>query len=600
MGLIDGKCDVCENKLTRYFQDEKGKCYCSEKCYQTTWHKCSVCRKPMKEWTETEDGNKYCSEECYQTTWHKCSVCIKPMKEWTETEDGNKYCSEACFEASLDTCRTCNKPLREWILSEGEKFCSDNCFLESCPSCAVCGNHTDSWIESDKNLIFCSDNCRNTTLPTCNICAKRMETWLVSKDNTTYCSEECYSHTLPRCMHCCRAMNEWLVTEDGRVYCSDTCISENNIIMEKVYFFCNLTGLTTNEVERLLIKNGWSLDDAILKVDNYMQSLDGKVTTSIVVIEGIKNAGIYDKLAKNLSSYNTLRGGSAGFKGFVFEEMHAANATLKGKATEVIANNGLADFRILNPDGTYSFGQAKVGYNSGTIDWSAYKGQEIVIDKGNTKLIESARKAGMKVVESDISGQDAQSLAKTMQFESKISGKSNAPITANLHSYHQAGINSAKSGAAFGAGFSIGSNIVDVATGDSSVGEASATIAKDTATAAVTSYVVGAGTTALANTTIGGAVISGATAAGAALAGTSVGAATIAAGIAVSGAATVVGGAIASTAVGATVIGGATAAATVLGTTAIGATIVAAAPLVAAGAVIGGIFKIGKKVFGRR
>lgn len=431
-----------------------------------------------------------------------------------------------------------------------------------------------------------------------------MEKWLVSKDNKTYCSEECYSHALPRCMHCGRGMREWIITNDGRIYCSDNCISESNIVMEKVNIFCNMTGLTINEVEILLVKNAWSLDDAILNVDNYMQSLGGKITASKVVVDGIKNAGIYDKLAKNLSSYNTMRGGQAGFKGFVFEDMHAANASLKGTATDVIANNGLADFRILNSDGTYSFGQAKVGYNSSKIDWSAYKGQEIVIDKGNTKLIESARKAGMNVIESDISNADAQRLAKAMQFESKITGKPNAPITANLHSYHQAGINSAKNGAAFGAGFSIGSNIVDLATGDKSVGEASVAIAKDTAVATVGSYVVGAGTTALANTAVGGAVISGATAAGTAIAGTSVGAATIAAGTAITtaagGAAAAVGGAVASTTVGATVVGGATAAATALGATAAGATIVAAAPLVAAGAVVGGVFAVGKKIFGRR
>ncbi|MCC2463017.1 hypothetical protein LKL90_21840 [Bacillus mobilis] len=374
--------------------------------------------------------------------------------------------------------------------------------------------------------------------------------------------------------------------------------------MEKVNRFCNMTGLTTSEVERLLVENRWNLDEAIIKVDNYMESLNGKVTTSKVVVDGIKNAGIYDKLAQNLSSYNTMRGGKAGFKGFVFEDMHAASASLKGKTTEVIANNGLADFRILNTDGTYSLGQAKLGYNSGNIDWSPYKGQEIVIDKGNTKLIESARKSGMNVVESDISKVDAERLAQTMQFESKITGKPNAPLTANLHSYHQAGINSVKNGAAFGAGFSIGSNIVDVATGDKSIGEASVTIAKDTVTAGVGSYVIGAGTAAVANTAVGGTVISGATAAGAAIAGTSVGSAAIAAGTAVtaatSGAAAAVVGAIASTTVGATVVGGATAAATALGATAVGATIVAAAPLVAAGAAIGGVFKIGKKLFGGR
>lgn len=526
------------------------------------------------------------------------------MKEWTETKEGKKYCSEKCYETTLDRCKICGKPLKHWIESEGHKFCTEECFLKSCPTCSVCGKNTESWIESDKGEIYCSHKCRELTLPTCNVCGKHMESWLVSNDNKTYCSEKCYSNVLPKCVHCGKAMKEWLVTEDGRVYCSNTCISESNKIMEKVNVFSNITGLTVNDIENVLIKNNWSLDEAIINVDNYMQSLDGKVAVSKVAIDGINNAGIYKKLANNLSNYNTMRGGTGGFKGFVFEEMHAANASVKGQLTEVIANNGPADFLIKNIDGTYSYGQAKIGYNSTKIDWAAYKGQDIIIDKGNTKLIESARKAGMNVIESDVSKAEAQRLARTMQVESKITGKPNAAITANLHSYHQAGINSAKTGAAFGAGFSIGSNIVDLATGDKTVGEASVVIAKDTATAAVGSYVVGVGATAIANTTIGGAVISGATSAGTALAGTTVGATAITAGTTVtavaSGAAATVGGAIASTTVGAAVAGGVTAATTALGSTAVGATLVAAAPLVAAGAVIGGVFTIGKKLFGRR
>jgi hypothetical protein len=42
------------------------------------------------------------------------------------------------------------------------------------------------------------------------------------------------------------------------------------------------------------------------------------------------------------------------------------------------------------------------------------------------------------------------------KFETKLTGKPNAPITANLHSYHQAGINSAKSGATAAVGAVIG------------------------------------------------------------------------------------------------------------------------------------------------
>ena len=561
MGLSDGRCDICGSKLTSYLQDEKGRCYCSESCYEKSlpkcticnrpmrqwteaqdgkkycseecykesWHKCSICNKPMKEWTETEDGKRYCSEECYRKTWHICTVCGKPMKEWTETEDGKKFCSEECYSKTWHKCSVCGKSMKEWVESEdGSKYCSEECFLEACPKCTVCGKHTDSWIENDKGEIFCSSECRTKTLPLCSICGKPMENWLVSQDGRLYCSEECYSHTLPRCLHCGKVMKEWLVLEDGRVYCSDNCASESSI-MDRADMFRSMTGLTTDELEGLLVRNNWSLDEAIKNVDDYIQSLNGGVTASKVIVDGINNAGIYDKLAKNLANYNTMRGGKAGFKGYVFEDLHAAKATLGGIPTEVIGNNGPFDFKILNSDGTYSWGQAKVGYSSTNINWSDYKGQKIVIDKGNTQLIENARKAGMDVIESSVSEADAKNLAKAMQFEGKINGSKRAPIISNAYSYHQAGLNSAKTGAAFGAGFSIGANIVDLATGEKSIGEAGIAIAKDTATAAVGSYVVGAGTAVVANTAVGGAIISGATAAGTAIAGTTMGAATIAA-----------------------------------------------------------------------
>lgn len=391
-------------------------------------------------------------------------------------------------------------------------------------------------------------------------------------------------------------MREWIIRSDGNIFCSNTCIEENIITLNKVNMLKDLMELSDDDIYSLVNENNWSIDEAINGIDIFIDSLNRNIAPPIAISQGIKNAGIYNKLANNLSSYNTMRGGRGGFKGFIFEDMHAANATINGKITEVIANNGLADFRILNPDGSYSLAQAKVGYSSSKIDWSPYMGQEIVIDKGNTKLIESARNAGLKVVESDISKADAQRLAKAMQLESKITGKPNAPIMGTTYAYHQAGLNSLKSGATIGCGFSIGSNLVDLACGDITAGEATVAIAKDTAIAAASSYAIGVGTAAIANTAVGGAI----TAAGTALAGTSVGAATIVTGAAVtatlSGATATVGGAIASTAAGAAVTSGIAATGAVLGTTALGAAAVAAAPVLVGSAVVGGIFKIGKKL----
>lgn len=591
MGLNNGKCDICGKKLSRYIQDESGNCYCSEECYESTLPKCAVCGKPMKQWTESEDGKKYCSQECYKQSWNKCELCDKPMDHWIESEYGKKYCSNECYKQSWNRCVVCNKPMDHWIESEdGEKYCSDECFLESCPTCIICGKHTDKWIQNDNGDIFCSKECRVETLPTCEICGSKMEEWLVSSDGKKFCSEECYADLLPKCMHCGRPMKEWIVTADGRTYCSEECCTDSDKLMSQVNTLCQMTGLSVKEIEVLLVEKSWSFKETANNIDTYMQSLNKKSTVSLSVIEALKNAKIYGKLSENLSTYNTMRGGTNGFKGFVFEELHAAESSLNGIATEVISNNGIADFQIFNPDGKITLGQAKAGYKTASVDWSKYEGLDIIIDKGNTKLIKSAKDAGMNVIESDIKNTDAITLSKKMQLESKILKNPKAPITSHLHSYHKAGAKAAKKGAAFGAGLSIGANLVNLATGDKDLGEVSADIIVDTTVATASSYVIGAGTTAIANTAIGSTVITGATAAGSAIAGTT-------AVTAVTGAASAAGAAIAGTTAATAITGAATAAATVIGSTAAGAAVVAAAPLVAAGAAVGAIFSIGKKIF---
>ncbi|HHQ5621068.1 TPA: hypothetical protein ACSRFI_004076 [Clostridioides difficile] len=371
--------------------------------------------------------------------------------------------------------------------------------------------------------------------------------------------------------------------------------SDETLANEGIKLLREKTGLTYMQISDLLDEYNGNIDLALESVEYFAKYLSGVTLANESINTSIKNAGVYNQLAENLSKYNTNRGG-ANFKGFVFEDMHAANATVNGQLTEVIANNGIADFKIISPDGKVSYGQAKVNCKTSSIDWSAYKDQTIVIDKGNQTLINRAKKAGCNVIESNISEKEAQALAKSMKLESKITGKTNATIVPKMHysgqiakQCHNSGINAAKNGAAFGSGFSIGSNLVELIDGEKELGEVAVDIAKDTVVAAGTSYVVGAATTAIASTSVGATAIGVATTATTAVTGaiTST-AAGAAAATAVTGAATAVTGAITSTAVGAAIAG-----------TAVGTAAIAAAPVVAAGAVIGGVFTLGKKIFGK-
>lgn len=429
------------------------------------------------------------------------------------------------------------------------------------------------------------------------------------------------------------------------------------IVATKAYYEVEklrlITGLTSSECDKLLQETNGDAEKAFEMIEYFMDSLAGTVVAKKAIEESIKNAGIYNKLAASLSSYNTNRGGHHGFKGFVFEELHAADATVNGRLTEVIANNGRADFRIFNPDGSITEAQAKIGYRTTSVDWSLYEGQTVVIDKGNQELINSARRAGMDVIESNISEKEAKSLAKGMKLETKLTGKEKATIVPKIHSAgkiaeqcHASGIKAAKNGAAFGAGFSIGTNVVDLIDGEKDLKEVASAVTKDTAIAAASSYVVGAATTAIGSTAAGAAITTAATAAGTAIASSAVGGAAIAAGTAVAGAATATGAAIAGTAaaagtalagtaVGTAVVGTATAAGTAIAGTAaaagtaiagsavgtaaaaagtaiagtavggaaiaagaaVTAAAVAAAPVVLTGAAIGGIVALGRKIF---
>lgn len=328
----------------------------------------------------------------------------------------------------------------------------------------------------------------------------------------------------------------------------------------------------------------------------------------------------YGRAGDGLSKLNTMRGGTKGFKGFVMEEMEAAEASARGRATHVLNNNGIADLRHVKANGTTALKQMKVGYKPGQIDFSRYKGQTIVVDKGNPHfraLKAEGAKAGVKVVEGHVTAREAKAFSDAMQWETKITGNKNAVITSTVYrgvktaaAAHRAGLAAAKTGATGGMGFSFGSNAVDVLKGRKSVGEAAVDVAADTAKAGVVSYGVGAAGSAIGSTAAGaaalktvgtvaataakapviGTAISAGSAATTAIAGAGTAAATAAAG-AMTSAVGAAGAAATSLAAG-TALSGAVAAGAGLasaGAAALGGAMIAAAPVAVPLAVVGGI-----------
>lgn len=350
----------------------------------------------------------------------------------------------------------------------------------------------------------------------------------------------------------------------------------------------------------------------------------GAASCGLAMQEAVRAADISSRFANGLENLNTARGGQKGLFGFVGEEMQAADASINGKMTYVINNNGAADLVYVGKNGHKYYQQVKLGYEKNfgqKINFVEYKGQTIVVDKGNpsfAKIKAEGAKHGVKVVEGNITKAEAQELAKYMQQETAITGAKNAFIVPKVAAAHKAGLSAGKTGALYGAGFSVGSNLVDVACGDKEIGEAAKDVAKDTAVSYATGYALGAAGSAVASTSAGAAMISGVSAAGTAVTSTTVGAAlasgATAAGATVAGAGAAATGAVvgsvaaAGSAVGSaaiaatagTAIGGAVAggvAATAAAGAAVGAAAVAAAPVVAVGAVVGGCYSLFKKLF---
>lgn len=333
-----------------------------------------------------------------------------------------------------------------------------------------------------------------------------------------------------------------------------------------------VTGLSESQCKRFMAVNHMSGDQALEAIDIFMQSLNDHVTAPVEIVSCMRNAGIYSEMAHRLNEYNVMRGGVKGYGGFVFEELHAADAAVNGADITVLGNNGIADFMVKDASGKTVYVQAKAGYNTPhQIDWSKYKNQTIVVDKGNTALANEARAAGLNVQESAVFKKQADVVARAQQWESNITGNTTAPITGTMTGAHYAGVASAKLAARVGVSMKLGESIYDVLSGDKEFSEAAADVVVDGAVLVGGAYL---GTAALT------AAGTAATAAATAFAGT-------AAGAAVTGAVTSAAAAVGSTAVGGAVLAGVGTAATAAASAA--ATIAAAPllPVVGIGAAIG-------------
>lgn len=453
----------------------------------------------------------------------------------------------------------------ELMYENSEQYCSEYCYSiahsEGEKGNATCLSHIQRKEDTEKSDVLVSANIPSVVKRTYG----GEETCVSSKTNKIIIPGG--SISVVKANHSSLSLNE-----SGSLQIE----MESSMTAEELAY---LTGLSVPECRRFMDVNHLNGDEAFEAIDIFMQSLNDNVAVPVMIAGCMYNAGIYSKMANRLASYNTMRGGVKGYGGFVFEELHAADIAAKGGNISVLGNNGIADFIVKDASGKEILVQAKAGYKPGQIEWSKYKGQTIVVDKGNTALANEARAAGLKVQESAISKKQADVTARMQQWESRITGSKTAPLTSGMASAHSAGMGSAKLAARVGVSMKLGENIYDMVSGEKTFEDAASDVMADSVIMVGGAYLSGAALTA-AGTAVG--------AAASALAGTTVGAA-------VAGAAGAAATAVGSTAVGGAVIAGAGAIATGVAT-AIGA--IASAPLLplaGAGAAIGFVAKWLKK-----
>ena len=486
----------------------------------------------------------------------KCCICGKHITNGLVDSKGNYYCSEECANMSLPKCCICGKPVRNGLIDDkGICYCSQECYTKSLPTCYVCGKYMKNWFETNDGKKVCSEECADKLREKCCICGKPIRNGLTDDKGNCYCSQECYTKSLPTCYICGKHMENWLETNNGEKYCNETCYNNHKNNKLKIEMkspmsskeLAYITGLSNEECENFMKLNKIDGDEALELIDIFMESLNNNIVAPVEVTSCLYNAGIYIKLAERLSKYNTMRGGVKGYGGFIFEELHAADVASKGANITVLNDNGIADFIVKDANGKEILVQAKAGYKPNTIDWNKYKGQTIVVDKGNSALANEAKRAGLKVQESNIFKKEADLVARTQQLESKLTGRVTAPITGTMASAHYAGLASAKLAARIGVSMKIGENIYDIISGEKSFEEAAGNIVKDSvvlvggayiggAALTITGTALGMTATAIAGTSIGAATIGTVGAATAAIGGTAVG------GMIISGVGTVAAG----------------------------------------------------------
>ena len=531
--------------------------------------------------TSKSTGNRYCDDTCFSVEWPVCSHCGRKMQKWYDAPQGDAtYCSTMCLDSEWAICCICGIPTQDWITDkENYKFCSDICYHKHWLICHTCGKEATKGVKDDEGNFYCSESCWEVSLPTCPVCGKSLVHYVEnSKNDVCYCSRECLAVAEVKAV--ATKSTDYFMA--GQLYENGVGGLEKDLSLSIEMYKISAAQGYTPAIDKLieLGESTADLDSSGVDSEASFAQVAGNVKA---VKETAKLGEVYSRLSYNLEDLETARGGIHGLKGFVAENLEAAESSSLGKVTYVIDDNHAADLVFLGKNGHKYYQQLKVGYHgkNQTFDFKKYRGQTLLVDKGNPNLArwrKEGKEFGVNVIESNITKQEAESLADWMKWETSLTKSSTATIIPKLASAHRAGMKAGagklllKNAAVARTAAIEATNVAGNVVGQTAIGKSAILVGKSTfgAGAFAVNAVERFGTVAATQ------VVGSIGAAGGALGSMAVTATT----------GTAIGGAVASSVAAASFAGAA-----------IGGAVIAAAPAVATVAAVGAVMSVGKKLW---
>ncbi len=236
-------------------------------------------------------------------------------------------------------------------------------------------------------------------------------------------------------------------------------------------------------------------------------SVKGKNSDKLVDMDAVAEvvrlskhaAEVGKRLAEEVDALNVNDETQGSLKHFICEQIAASELDGQTRHVQILDDNGFADM-IIERVAEKKFAQIQCDYRGGAVDWQLCKDLAVVyINRDNPNfdaLKTEALAHGIKKIKPTVStAAQCLELTEMMRLEAKVTGNPAAVFFPHAYTKAQAvklvrihGTVAAKACAKVGGAVAIGTNFVDVITGEKTIDEAAQSIASSTAEKVLLEY----------------------------------------------------------------------------------------------------------------